>query len=261
MRTKFMRELRRIRLEPDRLTTNPVTEADIAELPDPARRYMRFTGVIGRPRVWSFRAHWSGSFRRGLDQPWLPCEAWQYDTRRGVARIFHMRIRFGNLVPVYVRDTYVGGRGHMLGKIFDTFRIVDEADFKIDTGELVTYLNDAVLFAPSMLLCPQVTWNVVDDGAFDVSLTDHDRTVRARVFVDARGAATDFSTTDRYGADPARPDEMVRARWTTPIQGWRAFDGRRFPTGGKAVWHFESGDMPYADFRFDPREIEFDAAP
>src|SRR5215510_7905316 len=83
MRAKFMRELRRIRLEPDRLTTNPVTETDIAELPEPARRYMRFTGVIGRPRVWSFRAHWNGSFRRGLDQPWLPCEAWQYDTRRG----------------------------------------------------------------------------------------------------------------------------------------------------------------------------------
>ncbi len=261
MRAKFLREVRGLGLEPPLPPTDPVTEGDIAHLPEPARRTMRFMGVLGRSRIWSLRAHFSGQFRRGLDQPWLPCEAWQYDTSIGVARVFHMRIRFGSLVPVYVRDTYVRGRGRMLGKIFDTFKIVDQADYKIDTGELVTYLNDAVLFAPSMILRPEVTWSAVDDGAFDVSLTDRGRTVRARVFVDARGGVTDFSTTDRYGSDPVRPDEMVRARWTTPVAGWHEVDGRRFSAGGTPIWHFESGDMPYAEFRLDPREIEFDVFP
>jgi hypothetical protein len=54
---------------------------------------------------------------------------------------------------------------------------------------------------------------------------------------------------------------MVRARWTTPVADWHEVDGRRFSAGGKAIWHFESGDMPYAEFRLDRREIEFDVVP
>jgi hypothetical protein len=190
----------------------------------------------------------------------MPCEAWQYNTRLEIARIFHMRLRFGGILPLLVRDTYVRGHGRMLGRLLDTFSVVDEANDKIDTGELVTYLNDAILFAPSMVLGPEATWTAVSDDAFDVALTDHGRTVKARVFVDERGAATDFSTTDRYGADPAHPKEMVQTRWSTPVRGWKRVDGRPMATGGEAVWHFPSGDLVYADFSFAD-EIAFDVSP
>ena len=261
MRAKFLGEVRGLGLGHGPVQSSPVTEGDLADLPDVVRRYLRFMGVVGRPRTWSFRAHWGGVFRMRSDRPWLPCEAWQYDTSLGVARVFHMRLRFGGVVPVYVRDTYVNGHGRMLGKLLDTFKIVDAADYKIDTGELVTYLNDAIFFAPSLVLGPQAAWTAVDDTSFDVTLTDRDRTVRARVFLDERGAPMDFSTTDRYGEDPARPGEMVQARWSTPMYGWKELRGRQLPAGGKAIWHFESGDLTYADFRFDAREIEFDLPP
>jgi hypothetical protein len=261
MRKKFVREVRSLGLGTHPSPTTNVTLSDIAQLPSTVRRYLRFMGVVGRPRTWSFRAHWGGVFRMRPDQPWLPCEAWQYNTSHGIARIFHMRLRFGGLVPVYVRDTYVNGHGRMLGRLLDTIKVVDEADYKIDTGELVTYLNDAIFFAPSLILGPQTSWIAVDETSFDVALTDRGTTVRARVFLDERGAPIDFSTTDRYGEDPAKPGRMVQARWSTPMYGWREVDGRRLPTGGKAIWHFESGDMAYADFRIDGREVEFDVPP
>src|SRR6185503_14790331 len=108
---------------------------------------------------------------------------------------------------------------------------------------------------------PQASWTLVDETSFDVTLTNNDTTVRARIFLDERGAPIDFSTTDRYGEDPARPGQMVQARWSTPMHGWKEVGGRQLPTGGKAIWHFESGDLPYADFRFDGQEIEFDVLP
>ena len=40
--------------------------------------------------------------------------------------------------------------------------MADDATDKVTTGELVTYLNDALLFAPSMLLGPATTWTPVD---------------------------------------------------------------------------------------------------
>ncbi|WP_437969833.1 DUF6544 family protein [Sorangium sp. So ce260] len=260
MRAKFLREVAGAGLGSDPGPREPVTEAELAALPATAQRYLRFMKVVGRPRVWSFRARWTGVFRRRPDQPWTACEAWQYDTRLGIARIFHMRLRFG-LLPLLVRDTYVRGKGRMLGRMLDTFSVVDEANFKIDTGELVTYLNDAILFAPSMVLGPEATWTAVDDRSFDVALTDHERTVTARVFVDERGAVTDFSTTDRYGNDPAHPRDMVQARWSTPVAGWMVVDGRPVARGGTAVWHFASGDFAYAAFSLADGDIEFDVAP
>ncbi|WP_437625279.1 DUF6544 family protein [Sorangium sp. So ce1151] len=260
MRARFLREVAEAGLPGDPGPLEPVTEADLAELPATAQRYLRFMRVVSRPRVWSFRARWTGVFRRGPDQPWKPCEAWQYDSRLGIARIFHMRLRYG-FVMLLVRDTYVRGQGRMLGRMLDTFSVVDEANAKIDTGELVTYLNDAILFAPSMVLGPETTWTAVDEGAFDVALTDHGRTVTARVFVDERGAVTDFSTTDRYVQDPGNPKEMVQARWSTPVKGLKVVDGRPVACGGKAVWHLPGGDFAYAAFTLADGGIEFDVAP
>ena len=43
---------------------------------------------------------------------------------------------------------------------------------EFDFGELVTYLNDLALLAPSMLLVPAVSRGPVDARSFDLSLTD-----------------------------------------------------------------------------------------
>ncbi len=261
MQEKFLRELADAHLSSGPGPREPVTAFDLAGLPAPARSVLEHSGAIGRPRTWSFRAHWHGDFRLRPDRSWIPCEVWQYDTSLPVTRVFHMRLRFGGVVPLLVRDTYFDGHGWMRGRVLDTFSVVDESNEKIDTGELVTYLNDAILFAPSLLLGPCTTWTSVDDRSFDVALTDRGLTVRARVMVDADGRVSDFSTTDRFGTDPANPKEMIRARWTTPISGWKLVDGRLLPTGAQAIWHFPSGDFAYARFDFSEFEIELDVPP
>lgn len=259
-RAKFFRELKELDLPEGPTAPVIVEERDLALLPQTAQRFLRFMRVVGRPRAWSFCVRWGGHFRRHPDESWMPCEAWQYNSALSIARIFHMRLRSFGVVPLYVRDLYHHGRGRMRGRVFDTFDVVDQSDEKISTGELVTWLNDAVLFAPSMLLGPATSWQSVDDDGFDVAVTDGGRTVTARVFVDERGAPTDFSTTDRYGDDPAGP-KMVKTRWSTPVTGWNLDGDIPCITGGKAVWHFASGDLCYAEFAFDGRERWIDLSP
>jgi len=261
MGAKFLREIAGLSLPAGPAEAALITQAEVANLPDNVRRYLHFMGVVGRPRVWSFRARQLGTFRMRPDRAWMACEAWQYNSRLGITRIFHMRVRFSGVVPVYVRDTYIDGHGRMQGRVLDRFSVVDVADAKIDIGELVTYLNDAILFAPSMLLGPETTWTTVDDNSFDVSLSDHGLTVSARVFLDKWGAPVNFSTTDRFGEDPERPGNMVRTRWSTPIRGFTLMAGRPVPTGGQAIWHFPSGDFTYADFALAPNGLTFDVAP
>ena len=52
-----------------------VTEEMLAGLPEPVRRYLRYTGVVGRPVPGTIRLHQEGRMRPGPGQPWLPLEA------------------------------------------------------------------------------------------------------------------------------------------------------------------------------------------
>ena len=263
MRKKFMREVAALGLTRSPgagVGVAPVTEADLEPLPEAVKRYLRFMGVVGRPRDWSFRIDFTGRFRMKPDEIWMRCEACQYSSRLAVARIFYIRIRIGGIVPVLARDTYMEGRGRMRVRLLDHFTITDGTGEEFDIGELVTYLDDGVFIAPSMLLVPEVRWSHVDASSFDVELTDHGRTVRARVFVDQRGAPVDFSTTDRFYADP-KASRPVRARWTTPVEGWLETGDRRLWTRGQAVWHLPEGEFAYADLAPVPGTLVFNVPP
>jgi hypothetical protein len=217
-------------------------------------------GVVGKPRDTALRIHWSGRFRLEPDAAWIPSEAWQYNTRVPIARVFVMRMRMGGVLPVIARDTYARGQGRMLAKALDWFTVADGQGEEFDLGELVTYLNDAVLFAPTLVLGPAAVWSAVDDQAFDIALSDGGRTVTARVFVDARGAPKDFSTTDRFLADLEHPKARPkRTRWTT-IDDWQWVAGRPVPTRGRAVWQLERGPYEYADFAIAPDAVAFNVA-
>lgn len=128
-------------------------------------------------------------------------------------------------------------------------------------GGLVTCLNDAVFFAPSMRLGPEVVWTAVDAGSFDVALSDRDVTVSARVFVDGRGAPVDFSTTDRFYSDGGKKGGLpARYRWTTPVEATYV-DGRPAALAGRARWDLPDGPRPCAELRLVPGTLAYNVAP
>ncbi|HKY36810.1 MAG TPA: DUF6544 family protein [Polyangiaceae bacterium] len=253
----FREEVERAALPTPAHKADLVTEQSIETLPEPVKRYLRFMGVIGRPRDWSFKAHFKARFRREPGE-WLPCEALQYDTRLKLSRLFYMQLSLNGL-PVTVRDTYLAGRGSMRAKALDLFPVVDGNGHEIDVGELVTYLNDAILMAPSLLLGPETTWQEVDANSFDVTLRDGLLSVKARVWLDQRGAPTDFSTTDRFFDQP--DGKRVQTEWRTPVRGWQRAGGRQLPTRAEAVWQLPGGPFVYADFSFDPARVAFNVPP
>lgn len=239
----FLREMHAMVLP--RLVSGPVvTDADLAPLPAAAQRYLRFMGVVGLPRQAALAARWTGRFRLRPEGAWLACEAWQYSTTDPVARLFRMRLHRGPLV-MKGQDDYREGHGHMHGTLFGLLPVAEGAGPRFDTSEQVTWLDDAVLLAPSMLLRPAVSWSAgATPDTFSVALTDAGRTVEVAVLVDEQGAPRDVHTDDRY-AD--LPGGLVRARWSTPVDSWRTVRGRRCPTEAHAVWHLLGGPFRYAE--------------
>ena len=252
MLERFLREVSHAGLPEGPAAQPMVTDADLMLLPPLVQRYLRFMRVVGRPRDWSMLIGGTGRFRMGPDRPWMTCKTWQYNTSLELARIFHIRMHFGHVVPVLARDTYVRGQGRMVAKALGLVTVADGQGEPYDIGELVTYLNDAILYAPSMLLAPAVSWQSVDEVSFDVALADRGRTVRARVYLDERGAPCDFHTTDRFVEDPFDPQHpLVRARWTTPVDKWELSGPRPYARLGRAVWQLPQGAFFYAELHTD----------
>lgn len=186
----------------------------------------------------------------------MPAEAWQYNSGLEVARLFRMRLMFGGHLPMTGWDTYLHGRGRMHGKLLGMVTVADGHGGPFDIGELTTYLNDAVLLAPGMLLRLPTTWTAVDDHTFRVALSDEGRTVSADVTVNEQGAPTGFTTMDRFMDGPAGPK---RTRWCTPVAGWTVAEGRVVPTSAAAEWIVPGGPLRYAELSLV--SIRFDVAP
>lgn len=233
----------------------PVAEADLALLPAPAARWLRRAGVVGAIPVRSFRAGFEGEMRTKPGQGWMPLSAWQLNTVDPIARVFQMRVDAAHVIPMLGIDSYVDHTGYMRGRVLGLVTVAEGRGREFDLGELVTWVNDAVMLAPSMLLGEHVTWRAVDEHSFELTVVDGDNTVAAQVTVDADGMVADFVTQDRWYAGTDPPS---RARWHTPLSGWVSHHGRWFPGHGEAVWSFEEGDFAYVRGRFDPDTVEFD---
>jgi hypothetical protein len=258
MHGTFVKEVAAAHLPAGSAAAAPVTENDLSGLPDAAQRYLRFMGVVGRPRDRDFRAHFKGRFRRSPGGGWMPCESWQYNSGIEVARIFVMRARLAGVLPMTARDTYVRGRGQLTGSLLGLVTVVNGSGPEFDVGELVMWLNDAVVMAPSLLLDERTSWSDVDHDSFDLTLTDAGHRILARVFIDKRGAVKDFTTMDKRAA---LPGGLVEARWHTPITGWRDVHGRQLPTRGSTIYDLEEGPYDYAKFNFAPDSLEYNVAP
>jgi hypothetical protein len=235
-----------------------VSDEDLAGFPDAVQRYLKCAGVIGRAADWSLAMHSRGRFRMRRGWPQLPCEAWQYNSALAVARVFWMRIDAAGFVPMVGRDSYLRGQGRMHGKLAGLLTVANGSGPDFDVSELVTFLNDAVIFTPSLLLRLPVTWAGVDDRSFDITLADRGRQVTGRVFLDDRGLPSDFSTDDRY-----RDAEggSVRTRWRTPVTGWRKAGWRWQPSAASAVWELADGPLAYAEFTWQPGDVRYNVAP
>lgn len=219
-----------------------VTEEMLRDLPAPARRYLSYTGVVGKPMVRTVWLRQTGRIRQAADQPWMPYTAEQHYSVSPPAFVWSATARMYGLPAAKVRDRYAHGSGHMLVKIAALVPIVDERGPEMDQGALMRFLNEMMWF-PTAFLGENVTWRTIDDDSAEVTLTDGERSVSATMHFDAQGRLTNF-VGPRYRAVPGGYDLET---WSTPITGYGEFEGLRLPVGGQGVWNLASGDLVYVE--------------
>ncbi|MGH9887345.1 MAG: DUF6544 family protein [bacterium] len=254
--TSFRREFRRAAA---RAIARPsanvvVTDRDLALLPSAVARYVRLAGAVGRPRVHSFHARFTGQIRSGPNAPWMPFTAEQYNFFRPAARYFIMGASRSG-VPFQALHAYEGATATMRVRVASLVNVVDARGAEMDVAETVTLFNDMCVFAPAALIAAPVRWTEIDSHTVAASFTNAEHTIGATLRFSDNGELADFVSDDRSASADGRA--FTRMRWSTPLSAYRDFDGYRIASRGEGRWHAAEGE--YAYIRIELESITYNS--
>jgi hypothetical protein len=228
----------------------PITEADLAELPEPVRRYLVQTGVVGRPRISTVRLKQEGFFRTKPEQRWMPLRAVQYYSVDPPAFLWHGRIKLLPFLSMQGRDRFEDGHGQMLIKLL-AFTLADARGPELDQGALLRYFNEIMWF-PTAFLSDYIHWEPVDGNSAKGTIRVGDLSASAMLQFTGTGRFANF-VAERY-MDTG--DGFSLETWSTPVEAYAEVNSLNLPVGGTGKWHLSSGDFAYIRVRI--AQLEYD---
>jgi hypothetical protein len=228
----------------------PITEAGLAGLPEPLRRYLTQTGVIGRPRISTVRLKQEGFFRTTAEQNWMPMQAVEYYSVDPPAFLWHGKIKMLPFLSIQARDRFDAGTGHMLIKLAP-LTLGDARGPEMDQGALVRYFNEMMWF-PTAFLSESIEWEGIDASSVKGTIRIGEVSASAVLHFTEAGQFASF-VADRYMASG---DTFSLQSWSTPVYDHAELHGLRLPVSGEGVWHLDAGDFSYIRLRVT--ELEYD---
>jgi hypothetical protein len=248
---RHLDQSRRVALSP------MLTEADLAPLPEPVRRYVRGAGALGRPRIRNFHASWKGRIRSSATSPWMAFTAEQLNTVDSPRRFFKMDAVMKGL-PVDVLHAFDEGGATMRVRLLSAIPMVDAKGPEMTRAETVTLFNDLCVLAPGALVSPLIVWEPVDASTARARFTLRANTISAELQFNAAGELVDFVSDDR-AAGSADGSSFTRTRWSTPLREYAQVGPARVATRGDAVWHPANGAWAYGEFKL--LSLAYDVGP
>jgi hypothetical protein len=218
-----------------------LTEADIQTLPDLVQAYLRYVGVLNKPKVKNVRVVFEGAMRdKGKD--WFKFTSQQYNFFDIPTRLFFMKGRmFGITVPGY--HAYKNGTAAMQVKLFGLFSIIDAKENVLNKAETVTVFNDMCLTAPATLIDKRIRWQPIDASSVKATFTVNDISISAILYFNEKGQLINFLSNDRYAIA-----DMKQYPFLTPVSQYKNINGYNLPAYGEAVWRYPDGDFSYGKF-------------
>ena len=226
-----------------------VTADELAPLPPPVRRWLEASGVVGRPRAQVVRLRQRGDLRTAADQPWMHAEAQQVFTVDEPGFVWTVSLTMKGL-PVVGRDSYQGGRGHMLITVAGLFPVADARGPQIDQGTLLRFLGEMIWF-PSAALAPYIRWEPIDDRSARATMSWRGVEASGVFSFDDQGRPLNM-TARRYKSDGA---SASLERWEVPAQDWQRRGGVLMPVRGTALWKLAAGDLEY--YRWEITDVKY----
>ena len=219
-----------------------VTAEMLDGLPVPVRRYLTYSGVMGKPIPRTVHLRQAGRMQLNPALPWVRLAAEEHYSIDPPGFVWDGTAYLGPIPIARARDRYLGGHGGMLVKVASLVSVADATGPEIDQAAMMRYLNEMMWF-PAAFLGANISFEAVDESSARVTLADRDQTATATMFFDEVGRLTDF-VAPRYRLIDGQAE---LALWSTPVTSYRDFEGLRLPSAGKVLYKLEDGDLEYIE--------------
>ena len=117
-----------------------VTEDRLAHLPDPIRKSLHRSGVVGRGIPTGVKVRQKGRIRSEPGRPWMNFSAREDYTLDDPAFLWKATLKVAGVPVGRAIDSLRGG---MHVRILGLFDVVDETGPEMDQGSLMRWLNDS----------------------------------------------------------------------------------------------------------------------
>lgn len=239
-------------LKTDTIKESLITEKDIQHLPEAVKKYIRYTGFIGKPKIHNFRLEFTGQIRKNDQSEWMPLNSVQYNFLSAPSRLFFMDAQMKKL-PVVGYHSFIKGKAFMDIRLFSLFKVQYQSGEVMDISETVTFFNDMCCMAPGTLIDDRIKWTIIDSTSVKAEFTLNNITISADLYFNEKGELINFISNDRYAA--GENGKMEKLPWSTPIKDYKEVDGYTLGRYADAIYTYDEGDMIYGSFV--QKELEF----
>lgn len=222
-----------------------LTEADIQHLPDVVRKYIRYTGAVGKEKVINFRAEFKGGIRSNPSDEYMALKSVQYNFMDEPTRLFYIVARKKG-IPAKGIHIYRDRKAIMLIKILGLFTVADAKGKEMDQGETVTLFNDMCFMAPASLIDRNIEWEETDNLTVKSRYTNGDISISATLYFNQKGELINFISNDRFETTDGKT--YVNNPWETPVTGYTDINGYRLPSGARLIYKRPGEDFCYGEF-------------
>lgn len=218
--------------------------SELAQLPEPVRRYFNLVLVEGQPIIAQARFEHRGQFNlNGADVKWKPFRSKQLVVANAPGFVWNGHIQMAPGLPVFVHDAYVQGNGILQAKLLGLVTMAENRNtLEMAESELMRYLAEGVWYPTRLLPSQGVRWEAIDAKSAQASLTDG-KTLASLVFYFNNSGLIEGMRAE------ARHRALDKGYEKTPWQGkvwdYATRGGMRIPLSGEIGWVLSTGYAPY----------------
>ncbi|WP_291789299.1 DUF6544 family protein [Cecembia sp.] len=226
----------------------PLTESSIQHLPISVRRWLQYSGVIGRPAIQSVYMQQSYQLKLKPEQKnWYTANATQLSVTNPPSFVWSVDVQMMPLLYAFGRDKFVEGKGEMLIKLLSLLPVAkDGYNPQFNEAALQRFLGELVWY-PSAAVLDYIEWEEIDNNKAEATMTIGQTKGKGVFEFDDEGKLLQF-TANRYMSSGA---DAIKKDWVVRTLSYKEFNGVQLPNKCNATWVLESGDWTWALFEVD----------
>lgn len=219
-----------------------LNESDMVHLPEPVKKYLRYTHSVGKPKVNNFKVTFAGKIRKDEESQWMPFTSEQYNYLNKPTRLFFMKAIM-NRLPVAGYHHYDDGKAVMDIRLFSLLKVQYQEGTEMNIAETVTFFNDMCCMAPPTLIDKRIIWLETEENKVKASFTNNNITITAWLYFNSIGELINFKSNDRYAADAGK-----KLPWATPLNDYKDINGYRLATKAETIYTYPDRELCYGTF-------------